>query len=400
MKEEKERHERSLVNGSSKDFFKFINSRMKMSTEIGVMKTSTEVFTDNEQKAELIANSFSDFSTMDNGIIPLLAKRTTAFLNEVNFEPFLVERFLSKLQPKCNTTPDGIPSIFLKRVCTSAALPLSIIFRESFGTGEIPSAWLTAVVKPLYKSGCKSDPNNYRPISLTSSVSKVMEKIIKKELAEYLDSHSLLSHHQFGFRSKMNTESQLITYQYEILSNAGKKEDTYSVYIDFRKAFDSVTTPKLIAKLSSYGIGGALIKWLSSFLTGRTQRINVNGSYSTLREVVSGVPQGSVLGPLLFLLFINDIGDNISSHYLLYADDLKVYSPDAHSVQKDLDALSFWCKNWQMEISPSKSQYIVFSHSSRNSKPSDGSFNLSNTSVPKCEHVRDLGVIFSYNLSR
>uniref|UniRef100_A0A8R1E8T3 Reverse transcriptase domain-containing protein n=2 Tax=Caenorhabditis japonica TaxID=281687 RepID=A0A8R1E8T3_CAEJA len=192
---------------------------------------------------------------------------------------------------------------------------------------------------------------------------------------------------------------ELITYQSEILSNAGKKENTYSVYIDFRKAFDSVTTPKLIAKLSSYGIGGALIKWLSSFLTGRTQRINVNGSYSTLREVVSGVPQGSVLGPLLFLLFINDIGDNISSHYLLYADDLKVYSPDAHSVQKDLDALSFWCKNWQMEISPSKSQYIVFSHSSRNSKPSDGSFNLSNTSVPKCEHVRDLGVIFSYNLS-
>uniref|UniRef100_A0A8R1IVQ4 Reverse transcriptase domain-containing protein n=1 Tax=Caenorhabditis japonica TaxID=281687 RepID=A0A8R1IVQ4_CAEJA len=203
------------------------------------MKTSTEVFTDDEQKAELIANSFSDFSTMDNGIIPLLAKRTTAFLNEVNFEPFLVERFLSKLQPKCNTTPDGIPSIFLKRVCTSAALPLSIIFREPFGTGEIPSAWLTAVVKPLYKSGCKSDPNNYRLISLTSSVSKVMEKMIKKELAEYLDSHSLLSHHQFGFRSKMNTESQLITYQSKILSNAGKKEDTYSVYIDFRKAFDS-----------------------------------------------------------------------------------------------------------------------------------------------------------------
>ncbi|PIC37497.1 hypothetical protein B9Z55_016107 [Caenorhabditis nigoni] len=330
----------------------FINSRYKDNPEIGTLKDNQHFpINDNFLKAELLSDAFSKVFTTDNNISTVFPSRTNYFLDSMAFEPSVIEKIVSKLSPKCNTTPDEIPAIFLKNVCTSIAIPLSIIFSESFRTSRIPKLWKTAIVKPLHKKGARTDANNYRPISLTSSVCKVMEKLVRKNLTDYLNHHRLFSNFQFGFRSKMSTESQLTSYSTTLISNHSAKKATHSVYIDFKKAFDTVSFNKLACKLISYGVKGRLLDWIVSFLTDRTQRVNVNGVLSQERTVLSGVPQGSVLGPLLFLLFINDIGDEFKSDFLLYADDLKLFSTNPTTIVSDLKLLSIWCDKWQMSKS-------------------------------------------------
>ncbi|PIC30437.1 hypothetical protein B9Z55_021678 [Caenorhabditis nigoni] len=400
FQEEKERTEKQLANSSHRNFFRFINTRMKPTADVGVLKSRDIVASDDGTKAELLSQSFMNFGTIDDKLIPKLPPTEKNSIEDIEMEPYIVEYALSKLQPKCNTTPDNIPSIFLKKVCTSAALPLAIIFRDSLLTSDVPEFWRLAIVKPLFKKGNRSDPNNYRPISLTSSVAKVIEKIIRKQISSFLDMNQILSTRQFGFRAKMNTEAQLLVYQSDILQKSGSKQVLYSIYIDFRKAFDSVCIPKLISKISNNGIRGNLCNWLSRFLSDRSQQVQVNDALSSRQKVVSGVPQGSVLGPLLFILFINDIGENLNSQFLLYADDLKLYSTDRKTIQDDLDTLSKWCKDWQMEISPEKCQFIAFSPSKKAiSLSKNQHFTLLNCKIPKCEHVRDLGVIFSEDLT-
>ncbi|CAO4369770.1 unnamed protein product [Caenorhabditis nigoni] len=156
----------------------------------------------------------------------------------------------------------------------------------------------------------------------------------------------------------MSTESQLTSYSTTLISNHSAKKATHSVYIDFKKAFDTVSFNKLACKLISYGVKGRLLDWIVSFLTDRTQRVNVNGVLSQERTVLSGVPQGSVLGPLLFLLFINDIGDEFKSDFLLYADDLKLFSTNPTTIVSDLKLLSIWCDKWQMSVAPNKYPFL------------------------------------------
>ncbi|EFO98826.1 hypothetical protein CRE_03490 [Caenorhabditis remanei] len=253
--EEKALHERCLENGNPKEFFNFINSRYKENSEIGVLKNKTnEPINDAFEKAEIFSECFSEVFTNDDNKFPTAKLRSNFETDSITFEPFAVEDALSKLASKVNTTPEGIPAIFLKNVCTSVAEPLSIIFNESVRTGSIPIAWKSAIVKPLHKKGSRSDANNYRPISLTSSVSKVIEKMMRKHLTNFLNSNRLLSPSQFGFRSGMSTESQLLVYQEKIITNCLSKLVTHSVYVDFKKAFDTVSIPKLQTKLRSYGI--------------------------------------------------------------------------------------------------------------------------------------------------
>uniref|UniRef100_A0A8R1HTK3 Reverse transcriptase domain-containing protein n=1 Tax=Caenorhabditis japonica TaxID=281687 RepID=A0A8R1HTK3_CAEJA len=398
-KEDLDFNEIHLNKSSPKAFFNFINSRYKNDQEIGILKDAknTQVTSD-YMKAELLSNCFSNAFTEDKSTNTDFPYRTNHFINSLCFEPFIVESILSKLTPKCNTTPDGIPAIFLKRTCTSIALPLSIIFRNSYNQAVLPSFWKTALVKPLHKKGSRSDPNNYRPISLTSAVGKVMEKMVRKSIILFLDDFKLLSNSQYGFRSKMGTESQLLSYQNKLVTNYLSKQTTFSVYIDFRKAFDTVGTKKLLIKLERYGIRNHLLRWLENFLSNRTQRVIINGVMSEEKSVLSGVPQGSVLGPLLFLLFVNDIGDNFNSDYLLYADDLKIFSTDKSSIQRDLDSLSTWCENWQMSVAPNKCETIAFYHSKRG-MDKDTKFTIGGATVPITSRIRDLGMFFTSDLS-
>uniref|UniRef100_A0A8R1HR31 Reverse transcriptase domain-containing protein n=1 Tax=Caenorhabditis japonica TaxID=281687 RepID=A0A8R1HR31_CAEJA len=355
--EEKRITENRLCEGSSPHaFYKFVNSRWKSDEKIGILRDSAagEDVTDDITKASLFSDTFSSVYTTDDGCASEFPVRTSQCLSSVDVSPHVVEFHLSHLPLKANTTPEGIPSIFLKRACTSLALPLSIIYQRSLQYSIVPTVWKSAIVKPLYKKGSRCDPKNYRPISLTSSVCKVLEKIVRCEVTKHLNVNRLIIDRQYGFRSNRGTVSQLLSYQSALIGICMKKLVTHSVYVDFKKAFDTVSPKKLEIKLHSYGISGSLLCWLTSFLTGRNQVVCVNGSLSACSSVMSGVPQGSVLGPLLFLLYINDIGDNFKSNYLLYADDLKIFSHSSSDVQHDLDVLSDWCRTWQLDVAPNK----------------------------------------------
>ena len=202
---------------------------------------------------------------------------------------------------------------------------LSLIFQKSLTTGELPLSWLRANITPIFKKGDRSLASNYRPISLTSICCKILEHIIFSNIMNHFDQYAILTDRQHGFRRKHSTESQLILTTHDLANSLNNKSQTDMIIMDFSKAFDTVPHNRLLNKLNRYGIHNNTHTWISNFLKRRKQRVVVGGEHSTWTNVVSGVPQGTVLGPLLFLTYINDLPDNIHSTVRLFADDCVLY---------------------------------------------------------------------------
>ena len=225
-------------------------------------------------------------------------------------------------------------------------------------------SWKQANITPIYKNkGSKNDANNYRPVSLTSIVCKLFEKIIRDEVMKHLSTHSLISVHQYGFMEGRSCITNLLETMDDWSKVADKKKEINCIFLDFKKAFDSVPHERLLLKVKSYGISGKILGWLRSFLSGRIQRVVVNGALSSNENVISGVPQGSVLGPLLFIIYINDLPDSIKSSVKIFADDTKVYRKiddisDMHILQEDLNSLQKWAHTWQMNFHPQKCKVL------------------------------------------
>lgn len=269
-------------------------------------------------------------------------------------------------------------------------------------------AWKTAIITPLFKKGRPTDPSNYRPVSLTSAFGKIMERVIASSVVQYLNHNNLLNNNQHGFLSKKSTLTNLLesVNDWSITLEGGNK--TAVAYVDFQRAFDSVSHSKLAHKLKAYGIDGALLKWITEFLSDRKHCTRVGLSYSEFASIRSGVVQGSCLGPLLFLLFINDILDvfTIPVQCKLYADDAKLYTSiksDADSVnlQANLDKLFDWSSKWQLNISHHKCCIIEICKSCRNIKLVDNVYNYKLGSRPLniVNSVSDLGIIVDSDLN-
>ena len=207
-------------------------------------------------------------------------------------------------------------------------------------TEVIPLDWKKAYVSPIYKKGARNRAENYRPISLTCILCKLMESFIKDIVMKHLKSENLLSCKQYGFISGRSTTTQLLSYLDKCIETIVTGGVVDPIYFDFAKAFDTVPHRRLLGKLSCYGISGDIINWIKAFLLGRSQVVRVNGEKSEETAVLSGIPQGSVLGPLLFVVYINDLPESVKSNIFLFADDTKILKQitskeDALDLQSD-----------------------------------------------------------------
>ena len=270
---------------------------------------------------------YSVFTKDGDAILPKMADTLYSTMSIIKINTEEIVQLLNDIDSFKATGPDGLPPKLLKELSNNLAPCLTLLLRASLHQSALPEDWKTALVTPLFKKGNRSDPSNYHPISLTSVCCKVLEHIIYSDIISHLESYNVPSNSQFGFCTKRSAEQQLLRTIHDFALNLNNKTQTDVILLDFCKAFDQVSHCILLHKLDHYGIRGSTFEWISSFLTGRSQRVVCNGCVSDAVNVTSGVPQGAVLGPLtlLFLIYINDLPNCITSCCSLFADDCLLY---------------------------------------------------------------------------
>ena len=254
------------------------------------------------------------------------------------------------------------------------------IFQRNFDTGIAPKDWRTANVTAIFKKGEKFKASNYRPVSLTSLCCKIQEHVITSNVLKHLESYDIQTDCQHGFRARRSYETQFFTLAQELLAGLDKKHHHDLIILDFSKAYDRVPHQPLTRKLDHYGMRGSTFNWIEAFPTDRIQQDLVEGDTSDSIPVISGVPQGTVLGPVLFLLFINDLPDCVQSTTHLFDDDCILYrqtktQQDCAILQEDLNKLASWEQKWGMAFHPDKCSTIRISRS-RNPITTDYTLNI------------------------
>ena len=352
-----------IKSGNLGQFYKHVNSRLNHRSNIAPLLNKDGVLvTKPIDKAEILNESFVNFGTIDNGIIPMMKDlNIVTSLGIIYFDSTLIMSCIVKLKAQSAAGPDSFPPIIYKQLAHQLCEPLAIMFRLLMQFGEIPDLWKQATVTPIFKKGSSSSPENYRPISLTCVCCKLFEAGIKFYLMQYLTENNFLSPTQHGFLSKHSTCTNLLESLNEWTEGLNMKVDTLVAYVDFAKAFDRVSIPKLLAKLEHIGITGKLLSCIKSFLTNRSQRVRIDGELSGSRAVISGVPQGSVIGPILFLIYINDVANSIpyEANAKLFADDLKTCvrvknNSDEFVFIDVLEQISNWAEMWQLPLATAK----------------------------------------------
>jgi hypothetical protein len=328
----------------------------------------TSIF-DDKDKAEVFNNYFIEQSTIDDsGVnLPPSQHTPTSILDYIEFSPTEVTDILSSLDPTKASGPDLIHPRLLKEGANQLGLPLSFILNNSIKLGTFPNNLKLANVLPVHKKDEKSVVSNYRPISLLSCVGKVLEKCVFKRLNNYFLDNNLLTPLQSGFRQNDSTVYQLTEVYNTFASALDDGKEIRTVFCDISKAFDKVWHRGLIFKLNQLGITGKLLEWLKDYLSDRKQRVVINSKQSSWKKVKAGVPQGSNLGPLLFLVYINDIVTEIGSTIKLFADDTTLYlvveNPVSAAVtlNTDLDRIHSWAKSWLVTFNPNKTETMIIS---------------------------------------
>ena len=307
--------------------------------------------------------------------------------------------------PIKSTGPASVPIKLLKLVADIIVVPLCRIINLSFTTGVFPDILKVAKVIVLHKGGSTQDMNNYRPISLLSIFDKIIEKLMHARLYEFLELHNILFLNQFGFRKFHSTSHSLVEITEEIKESIDNGKYGCGIFIDLKKAFDTVNHKILLSKLEHYGIRGSLLKWFESYLTNRTQYVFLNGVSSDTMRMSCGVPQGSVLGPLLFLLYINDL-PNISDKlkFFLFADDTNIYyeSDNLKSLEKivnqELKSLSLWLNVNRLALNVSKTNFVIF-RSAQKPMNHNVTLILNRKAIEQKDHVKYLGVLVDEHLT-
>ena len=358
-------------NLSSKDWWPILKSFISPSSNssIPTLEKDGLIFTDETDKANVLNDFFRDQTILDDqhAPIPNIEPYTDNTLSSLVITPLEVESIMKCLPLGKAVGPDGINNRILRECSRELSHPLCFLLNHSLSLGIFPATWKDAMVCAIYKKGDMSSVSNYRPISLLSCLEKVAERAVFKHLYNHLHENSILTPLQSGFIPGDSPTNQL-TYLYDTFSHAlDSGKEIRVVFCDISKAFDRVWHQGILLKLQAAGVTGNLLSWFRSYLSNRRQKVVLPGASSTWNFIFAGVPQGSILGPLLFLLYINDIVKNMGSNIRLFADDTSIFiiveNPisAAQLLNSDLEKIAKWALDWLVTFNPIKTEALLIS---------------------------------------
>ena len=422
LQEQRYREEKAVgvIKSNPKYFYSYTKRFSRQKQNISMLfNEQNKICGSPKDIADVLSNQFqSVFSDPDNAdpeaadfqVPPIRTPH-----NPMAFTEHDIQKAIGEIRTTAAPGPDGIPPVLLKNCKDAISLPIFLIWQRSFDTGRVPDFYKSSNVTPLYKKGSRSVASNYRPVSLTSHIVKIFERVIRKNLVGHLESNKLLTDHQHGFRKGHSCLTQLLHHFDEVLQNYLDGSDTDCIYLDYAKAFDKVDHGLLIRKLKNYGVNPKMIDWVESFLTGRFQQVAVNGVLSTAALILSGVPQGTVLGPILFLIFINDITSCICNCTMrCFADDTRIMrrisrETDVPILQSELDNVVRWSSRNNMALHEDKFEYIKHNDKRSLSTTNDliqlpevadlHQYQTSKGTLSPVSQLKDLGVTISGDLS-
>ena len=389
------------IKDNPKLFYGYVRSKSKTKVKVGPLENSEGIIVgDNKGMSKMLNEYFSTvFTDEELNRMPIPKERekeregNDVSIDWIEVTEEKVELAIRNLKANKAAGVDELESSYVKGSMEGLVRPLRILFEKSLTDGKIPREWKEANVTAVFKQGARKKPENYRPVSLTSQVGKVMEKIIKKELVTYLEGNGLICETQHGFRKNRSCLTNLLDFFEAVAGEVDRGEPVDVLYFDFRKAFDRVPHERLLLKLKALGIEGRLLDWIREWLKERRQRVVLGGEFSDWTTVTSGVPQGSVLGPVLFVIFINDIDEGIRSRIWKFADDLKMMGKvtaqeDIEQIKTDIDKLVEWSEDWQLSFNLDKCKVMHIG-----SKNKEQGYVMNGKDLKAVLEEKDLGVI-------
>jgi hypothetical protein len=391
---------------NNRQFTKYVKAKTKSKTTVGPLITKEKkLLTGGKEIADELNKFFASvFTKEDTTTVPdAEQEEVKQRMEAIRISERDVSKKIRNLRKNAASGPDGISPKLLQELESSFLTPLALLFNKSVSTGEVPLGWKTAKVCPIFKKGTKGDPGNYRPVSLTSVICRLLESIIKDKVTEHLMENGLIRDTQHGFMPGKSCATNLVEFMDTVTKAADEGKAVDIFYLDFAKAFDKVPRQRLLNKMRAKGIHTGIIKWIEAWLTGRTQRVTVQGELSEECEVESGVPQGTVLGPTLFTIYIDDLEAEIERRKLevlikKFADDTKgakiiQKQEDNHKLQEALDCLCEWAEKWGMSFNYGKCKIM---HIGKNNPRHE--YFMRGNKLTTTEEERDVGVIFTSNL--
>jgi hypothetical protein len=391
-----------------KKFWSFINNKVKGKSKIGDLNydsnnEETKIASTNEEKVEIFSSFFSSvFVTEEDHVSPDVSHIS----NLPDMKGFFIDEKvildkLTKLNVMKSAGPDGIHPRVLFELRNEIAYPLKIIFEQSIKNKQIPLDWRSGDISAIHKKGSKLDAGNYRPISLTCICCKLLESLVRDHIAEFFFNNKLFSNKQYGFIKNRSAVLQLLKVLDDWIDKLENGGQVDVLYTDFEKAFDRVPHRRLLRKLKRYNLDPEIIDWIEAFLTNRRQRVKLNGVFSKWASVLSGIPQGSILGPLLFIIYINDLPESLNSDssIYLYADDAKLYRyissiQDRFLLQDDIENLLNWSEKWLIKLNINKCKLVSYGRNVEHNFP----YYIKGIEIEELNSIKDLGVTFDANL--
>ena len=402
IRQSKRSYEQKLacnIKNDSKSFYAYVRSKQNLQDKVGPLEDSA---------GNIISRVFnggyfsSVFTKEDISSLPVADAKfqgaKSDYLGPLFVTPELVAKKIKAMKDNKSPGVDGIPPKLLMETVEQISIPLARVFNLSLKEGVVPFEWKEANIIPLFKKGSRNKSENYRPVSLTSVICKLLERLIKDHMVDFLVKHKLLYSSQHGFLKERSCLTNMLCFLEEITKWIDVGSPVDIIYLDFQKAFDKMPHQRLLLKLKAHGIGDSITDWIKQWLADRRQQVVVDGEVSNWKSVLSGVPQGSVLGPILFLIYIKDLDDSITSNILKFADDTKLFRKvntdgDKQHLQNDLDRLVKWSEKWQMLFNFGKCKCLHTGHGNLNVN-----YKMGDTVLGTTVKEKDLGVTISADM--